>query len=284
MGCCLCLLEKALNPEKITERINKFFAGMLARKININQIVEDLKSGNILSSTSNQLETLKTFLHDKITNIDFAKTSEGVINTALDDAEKNYGDKTLPFLAILFLCDSNADTFLTAIKAMNSIRHSKNAGESISNTVETGKSGGLFSGIAHGLSVAKNLIDDVKHASNPGMMKKEELKKIVSYYINFITLLPVEILENCHEGGNVEKYVTTVLTNAFGKDVQSNYVEQMFYNNNAQDSIDLDEWFKEHLEVLKDDKGIRLGLVGSYLRTLEPGDIKTLLGVGTLCC
>ncbi len=282
MGCCLKLAPINLNAEKICEQINKFFAGMAARKLDITQIVDEIKV-KILSGQITDLPSLKQALTDKTVNSEFAQTSQQVIELALDDAEKNFGDKTLPFLCLLFLSDSNLDKFIEAFKAINLAQHAESTAKDVKNTVEAVKSGGLLAGLASGLSAAANAMNTVQQAANPNEIKRDDLKKLITYYINFITLLPVNILEQCHEGGEVENYVSKVLTSAFSKEVQNNFIEQrIFAKYNAMETIEINQFFTDNYPTLDDDKGIRIGLVNSYIQTLDPADIRALVGGGSL--
>ena len=55
----------------------------------------------------------------------------------------------------------------------------------------------------------------MKHTFNPNIIKKDDFQKIINYYINFNTLLPVDIIEKCGEGGQIQPYIIKVLNKAF---------------------------------------------------------------------
>ena len=55
----------------------------------------------------------------------------------------------------------------------------------------------------------------MKHTFNPNIIKKDDLQKIINYYINFNTLLPVDIIEKCGQGGQIQPYIIKVLNKVF---------------------------------------------------------------------
>lgn len=284
MGNCLQITDLTLNADKICERINSFFLGMLARSISVEKIVEELKI-SVLSGKVRDLEGLTAFLKDKIFNNEFVQTSLELINIALDHAEQNFGDKTLPFLSLLFLSDSNIDNFLTAFKAVNLAQHAEDAGEEIYNVVQVGKTGNILGGIVAGINAVKNVVNTVKQAVNPNIIKRNELKNLCVYYVNFITLLPVNILEKYQEGNcKILSYATKVLNTAFSKDVQSSFVEETLFSKYKEtETVDIEEFFNDNYNVLKDDKAFRIGLVNKYISRLDVFQIQKILFDGGSC-
>lgn len=278
MGACLNLLGGGLSAEKITERINRFFLGLIARQLGINKILDDIKM-KVLSGQISDIEGLKSLLYQDMVNNAFTQTSKEVVRIAMEDARNNYGDITLPFLSILFLSNSNTQNFIEAFKVINLAQHAQSAGSDIHSVVNAGNSGGLFAGISQGLNVMRNVVGTAQQAANPNLIRREDLKKLVCYYTNFITLLPVSILDQCHEGGAVEEYVSKVLCSAFSREVQSNFVENtIFIKYNSQETIDINQFFNDNYPTLSNDSGIRIGLVNSYIETLNPTDIRNLIG------
>ena len=270
---CDSLTRGRLNADQIVENINKFFQGMLIRQIGVDQITEKVRS-RVASGQVADIEGWKTFINDEIYNSEYGKTSRELVGEAMQDAKANYNDQTLPLLALLFLTNSDRDNFLSAFKAVNLAKRGQSAGNDIRNVVNAGKQGGILAGIASGLGAIKNVQGAVHQAANPSLVRREDLKNLMSYYINFLTLLPVNILAKHNEGIPMKGYFTKVLNNAFNKNVQNNFVEQtLFVNYNNQEEINVEQFFGDHYLTLKNDNGLRKGLVTSYINGLSPTDI-----------
>ena len=270
---CDSLSRGRLNADQIVENINKFFQGMLIRQIGVDQITEKVRS-RVASGQVADIEGWKTFINDEIYNSEYGKTSRELVGEAMQDAKANYNDQTLPLLALLFLTNSDRDSFLSAFKAVNLAKRGQSAGNDIRNVVNAGRQGGILAGIASGLGAIRNVQGAVHQAANPSLVRKEDLKNLMSYYVNFLTLLPVNILAKHNEGIPMKGYFTKVLNNAFNKNVQNNYVEQtLFVNYNNQEEINVEQFFGDHYLTLKNDNGLRKGLVTNYINSLSPTDI-----------
>ena len=99
------------------------------------------------------------------------------------------------------------------------------------NVVNTGMTGGLFAGLAQGIGVIKNVAGTVHQAVNPSLIRRDDLKRLTSYHLNFLTLLPVNLLANNNEGLPMKRYFIQVLNSAFNKNVQNNFVENTLFSN-----------------------------------------------------
>ena len=270
---CDSLTRGRLNADQIVENINKFFQGMLIRQIGVDEIKEKIRT-RVASGQVADIEGWKTFINDEIYNSEYGKTSRELVGEAMQDAKANYNDQTLPLLALLFLTNSDRDNFLNAFKAVNLAKRGQSAGNDIRNVVNAGRQGGILAGIATGLGAIKNVQGAVHQAANPSLVRREDLKNLMSYYVNFLTLLPVNILAKHNEGIPMKGYFIKVLNNAFNKNVQNNYVEQtLFSNYNNQEEINVEQFFGDHYLTLKNDNGLRKGLVTNYINSLSPTDI-----------
>ena len=269
-----CFTEDMIPAEKITATIDKFFKEMAIRKIGIEDIKGKLKS-RIFSSKVVDIEGWKEFLNEEIINSEFTNTSKMVANSAMEDAKNNYNDQTLPFTTLLFLSDSKIDTFTDAFKTINLAQNAGEAANDVKNVVDTVKNQGIFSGIKEGINAIKKTGDVAKQTFNPNMIKKDDLKKMSNYYINFITLLPVDIIDKCGEGGQIQHYITNVLNKAFDPKYQNQFVnEKLFAKYNNDDNINIQDFFKDNYDIMKDDKAIRIGLVKNFIRGMAPSLIK----------
>ena len=274
---CDSLTRGKLNADQIVESINKLFQGMLIRQFGIDQIKEKI-SARVASGQVADIEGWKQFLTDEIYNSEYGQTSRELVGEAMNDAKVNYNDQTLPLLSLLFLSDSNKDNFLTAFKAVNLARRGQSAGNEIKNVVNAGMQGGIFAGIAQGFGAIQNVTGAIHQAANPKMIRIEDLRNLMSYYINFLTLLPVNLLAKYNEGIPMKGYFVKILNDSFNKNVQNRFVnDTLFANYNNQAEIDVDQFFGEHYLTLKNDNGLRKGLVSNYINNLTPADVLKIM-------
>ena len=269
-----CFSEDMIPAEKITSVIDKFFKGLAVRKLGIEDLKTKLKS-QIFSTKVADVNEWKSFLKKEVVNSEFGQTSKLLVDTAMDDAEKNYNDKTLPFTTLLFLSDSKLETFTDTFKTVNYAQHAGDAASDVKNVYDTVKKEGIFSGIKEGINAIKKTTEVAKQTVNPNMIKKDDLKKMTNYYINFITLLPVDIIDKVGEGGQIQHYITNVLNKAFNEKYQNQFVEEkLFSKYNNQDTINIQEFFNDNYATMKDDQGIRVGLVKNFIRGMAPSLIR----------
>ena len=273
MGLCDSITRGRLNADQIVENINKLFQGMLIRQFGVDQIKEKVRS-RIASGQVADIEGWKTFINDEIYNSEYGQTSRALVGEAMQDAKANYNDQTLPLLSLLFLANSDQQNFVSAFKAVNLAKRGQNVGSDIQNVVNAGKQGGLFAGLTSGLNALQNVTGAVHQAANPSLIRKEDLKNLMSYHVNFLTLLPVNLLAKHNEGIPMKGYFITVLNNAFNKNVQNRYVEDtLFANYNNQEEINVEQFFSDNYLHLKNDNGLRKGLVENYINNLSPTDV-----------
>ena len=273
MGLCDSITRGRLNADQIVENINKLFQGMLIRQFGVDQIKEKVRS-RIASGQVTDIEGWKTFLNDEIYNSEYGQTSRALVGEAMQDARANYNDQTLPLLSLLFLANSDQQNFVSAFKAVNLAKRGQNVGSDIQNAVNAGKQGGLLAGLASGFNALQNVTGAVHQAANPSLIRKEDLKNLMSYHVNFLTLLPVNLLAKHNEGIPMKGYFITVLNNAFNKNVQNRFVEDtLFANYNNQEEINVEQFFQDNYLHLKNDNGLRKGLVENYINNLSPTDV-----------
>ena len=260
--------ELLLNLDDIVENLDKFFLKLVVRSLKLDDIKEKIKS-LLFSTKILDIEAWKSLLNEEILNSEAIKTSKKVVEVALEDAKEKYKDQTLPFIILFFLADSDLSTFIDAFKYINL---AQNAGETINDVkevIDTVKSGGILSGIKAGIGLIKKGSEVVKQAFDPNFIKKEDLKTLCSYYINFITLLPVNIIDEMGEFGPVYSNVTKILNGAFDVDIQKKFVEdKIFFKYMNSDKIDVKEFFTDNYETLKKDNLIRRGLVETFIKDL----------------
>jgi len=264
-----------LNTEEIIENINDLFKNMYVRNSSVSEVTEKVIS-RIASTQASNIEEWKNFLNEEIKNNEYEQVTKDLADQAMNEAKTSHGEQSFPLLSLLFLADSNRENFITSFKAINLTNKTKEAGNNILNVVNTGVKGGLLAGIVSGLGAIQNVAGAVNQVSNPSMIRKYDLKNLIQYYINFITLMPVSILRKNNEG-KMKEYIFTILENSFESRVRKKYVDEIFNNYMSQEEIKIDEFFGEHLSALKNDKTIRKDFVEQYINNLTQEDIKNLL-------
>lgn len=264
-----------LNTEEIIENINGLFKNMYVRNSSVSEVTEKVIS-RIASTQASNIEEWKNFLNEEIKNNEYEQVTKDLADQAMNEAKTSHGEQSFPLLSLLFLADSNRENFITSFKAINLTNKTKEAGNNILNVVNTGVKGGLLAGIVSGIGAIQNVAGAVNQVSNPSMIRKYDLKNLIQYYINFITLMPVSILRKKNEG-KMKEYIFTILENSFESKVRKKYVDEIFNNYMSQEEIKIDEFFGEHLSALKNDKTIRKDFVEQYINNLTQEDIKNLL-------
>ena len=83
--------------------------------------------------------------------------------------------------------------------------------------MQGGGLGGMLSGLAQGIGAVRNVANVAQQAQNPSLIKQTDLRNLCSYFVNFVTLLPVNLLSRFGEGSQMKGYFTNVLNNAFNK-------------------------------------------------------------------
>ena len=281
---CDTIQRVRLDPDQILANLNKFFQGMLIRTSGIDQIKERVLA-RITSRQVTDIEGWKNFINEEIYNSEFGQTTKAVVTTAMQDAQTNYNDQTLPLLSLLFLANSDQSTFLNAFKAINLAQRAAETGsniKNITNMIPSGFSNFTGQGLMNLASDVKNVFNNIggtyHQAQNPNMITINDLKKLMSYHINFLTLLPVNLLAQFGEGSPMKSYFITVLNNAFNREVQNNFVNnKLFMGYEGKEEVDVNEFFNQNYNTLKNDNQLRKDLVTSYINNLSPTDVLNLV-------
>ena len=266
-------LDSTLSAEDITKNINKFFMNLLIRTLNLDEIKEKVVK-LLYSSKALDLDEWEKLLKENIIDNEAVQTSNKVVKTALDDAKAQYGDSTLPFISLYLLSNSNLDTFIDAFKYINLAKNGVDTVKDVKDMVETiQNSSSIFSGIVTGIKTAVKANQVIKQAFDPNQIKKEDLKRLTSYYLNFITVLPVNIIDEFGEFGPVYENITRILNTAFDKQFRDEFVENtLFSNYKDSEIINVKDFFTDNYEALKNDRKIRINMVQAYIKTLNPLD------------
>ena len=281
---CDSISRYKLDADQILANLNQLFQGMLIRSSGVDQIKERVVS-RIKSKDVADIEGWKNFVNEEIYNSEFGQTTKALVTNAMQDAKANYNDQTLPLLCLLFLANSDQSTFLNAFKAVNLAQRAGQTGANIQNVYNmipgnfSGLTGQGIMGIASGVKNIINNVGGVVHqAQNPNLVRINDLKNLVSYYINFLTLLPVNLLGKFGEGSPMKGYFITVLNNAFNKGVQDTFVNNtLFTGYEGKEEVNVEEFFNQNYNTLRNDNQIRKDFVTSYINNLTPTDIIKLM-------
>ena len=270
-----------LNIDEILRNINRLFTGMLIRGTDINQIKEKIRL-RIQSGQVQDIEGWKYFINQEIYNSEFGKTTQALVSAAMQDAKARYNDQTFPLLCLLFLSNSDQNTFVNAFKAVNLAKRAIQVGSNFQNVANMYPQNFSAQNILNFASGANNAINNfrgvVNQAQNPNMIRKTKKKNLMTYYINFLTLLPVNLLSQFGEGGPMKSYFITVLNNAFNQNVQSSFVNnKLFSGYEGRNEINVNEFFDRNYMVLKNDNQLRKDFVSNYVNNLKPADIIQLI-------
>ena len=281
---CDSISRYKLDADQILANLNQLFQGMLIRSSGVDQIKERVVS-RIKSKDVADIEGWKNFVNEEIYNSEFGQTTKALVTNAMQDAKTNYNDQTLPLLCLLFLANSDQSTFLNAFKAVNLAQRAGQTGANIQNVYNmipgnfSGLTGQGIMGIASGVKNIINNVGGVVHqAQNPNLVRINDLKNLVSYYINFLTLLPVNLLGKFGEGSPMKGYFITVLNNASNKGVQDTFVNNtLFMGYEGKEEVNVEEFFNQNYNTLRNDNQIRKDFVSSYINNLTPTDVIKLM-------
>ena len=267
-------LETQLSADEITKNINKFFMKLLIRGLKLDEIKEKVIQ-LVFSNKVLDLEAWEKLLKETILDSEAVKTSNKVVKMALSQAKEEYNDPTLPFIYLYLLSNSNLDIFVEAFKYVNLVKNGVDTVKDVKDMVETVKKSEnkILTGIIAGIQTVVKGAQVVQQTMDPNQIKKEDLKSLMSYYINFITFLPVDIIDEFGEFGPVVSNITKILNTSFDKNFRDDFVENiLFVKYNNGETINVKDFFTDNYSLLKDDRGIRIRMVQSYIKTLNPLD------------
>ena len=217
MGC------GCINQTPFESIFDLFWNGILIRNKSLNDIVDLIRTkkkgtGNI------DKKKLDLFIEALLINPDYKEISYKLFNNSLNEARKK-NNEGLFFLSLLFLGKGN-ETELT--KNFLSIAMTQ---------------GGLKNSILINLNNSKNLI------------KKESLYELISFYVNMISLMNVEILSDIND--NKEIFIQE-LNNKFCLENQKQFIDNKIFENYQNDEdIEIESFIIDKFTILINDTYIR---------------------------
>ena len=255
--------KKAISyADEIIENINSFYEGMKVRQMDILDMEDQILS--ILSSDESiDKEIITNFLKDKLYNEEFKKTSMDLVNKAIEDAENNYNlsytkYKTsrksvkqkqvkdlidyqgimLPIFSILILSNSNENAFIGIFKNIYEKKKIRN--------IHKDNNMGYFAK-GMGLLIEKNKSQSIE---------KKELEQFLMYYLNFLTLLPMNSLASNNEGIPMKSEHIQIM-NAIS---EQKYLQKFIFSEFLKDygdKIKIEDFFIKNYLTLKNDNELR---------------------------
>ena len=217
MGC------GCINQTPFESILDLFWNGILIRNKSLNDIVDLIRTkkkgtGNI------DKKKLDLFIEALLIHPDYKEIAYKLFNNSLNEARKK-NNEGLFFLSLLFLGKGN-ETELT--KNFLSIAMTQ---------------GGLKNSILINLNNSKNLI------------KKESLYELISFYVNMISLMNVEILSDIND--NKEIFIQE-LNNKFCLENQKQFIDNKIFENYQNDEdIEIESFIIDKFTILINDTYIR---------------------------
>jgi hypothetical protein len=217
MGC------GCVNQTPFESILDLFWNGILIRNKSLRDIVDLIRTKK--KGTSNiDKKKLDLFIEVLLINPDYKEISYKLFNNSLNEARKK-NNEGLFFLSLLFLGKGN-ETELT--KNFLSIAMTQ---------------GGLKNSILINLNNSKNLI------------KKESLYELISFYVNMISLMNVEILSDIND--NKEIFIQE-LNNKFCLENQKQFIDNKIFENYQNDEdIEIESFIIDKFTILINDTYIR---------------------------
>ena len=91
----------------------------------------------------------------------------------------------------------------------------------------------------------------VNQTQNANMIRINALRILMSYYVNFLTLLPVNLSGQFGEGTPMKGNFITALIKDFIKEVQNNFVNNtLFSGYEGKEEVNVDDFFNQNYNNL----------------------------------
>ena len=167
-----------------------------------------------------------------LVNPKFIEQSKKFFNFCLEESRKNYDkNEGYFFISILFFCKSKIEDFIK-----NFILCCKNQA---------------------------GLKEEIFNENDKNFIKNEKLKKILIFYLNLITNFCVDFVKEIDE--NPELF-SQEFNNIFNVNVIEKYFnENVFENYSNEENVEIEKFFNEKLNLLKDDDFIRTKIFNYFV-------------------
>lgn len=254
-------------PESILNNTNEFFKGLKIHQTDANRLLELLqeKLPKLLKADK---DGLKTFLIEESGNPNYPESTKEFIGELINSAKLNFKDESLPLLAILFYASSQRDIFINSFKFINLAFRAGNVTGNALEILNQGFSKGVMDVAFKGFGVVKEAVGVAKQTQDLNKIRKDDLHKFLSYYVNFISYLPASILaKHSNEGVQIgDNYHSLLCNNVFNSNEQKNFVDQYFkkYEDFKEKEIDINYFFLDCYTDLKNDEEVRKKFLLDY--------------------
>lgn len=256
---------------EIIKNINSFYEGLKVRQMDINEIHKQLLFF-LDSEESIDKKTISNFLKDKIYNEEFKNTSKDLVIQAIQFANESdnltfsnieisgksvkkkqvkdlidYRGIMVLIFSILILSLSNQNEFIEIFKNIYIKKKKRN--------IKKNKNMGYF---AKGIGM---LLE-----SNESIEKKE-LELFLMYYLNFLTLLPMNSLVSNNEGIPMKSEHIQLMNDMCEKKNLKRIINYNYLKNYGE-HIDIDDFFKKNFLTLKNDNELIKKLFINYIKKI----------------
>lgn len=204
--------------------LNQFWESLSIRSKPIPDIIDLIRSKKTGTKpiTPNKYSLL---IQDALQGQEYIEQTQNIFDNALIEARTTYNNEGLLFLSLLFLGTGNENDFIQGFLSLAMVQG--NLKKSIEMLPE---------------------INEIK-------IKSDVLKDYIKYYINLISLLGVKHLSTLSENKNLFE---NNLNKAFSKEHQDRLINENFFQKLKDDeTIEINQFFKNHFDLLKNDVLLR---------------------------
>ena len=204
--------------------LNKFWESLSIRSKPISDIINLIRSKKTGTKAITPTK-YSLLIQDVLQGQEYIEQTQNIFDEALTEARTTYNNEGLLFLSLLFLGTGNENDFIQGFLSIAMVQG--NLKKSIEMLPET---------------------NEIK-------IKADALKDYIKYYINLIILLGVKHLSTLSENKNLFE---NNLNKAFSKEHQDKLINENFFQKLQNDeTIEINQFFKNNFEVLKNDVLLR---------------------------
>jgi len=211
--------------------IRNFYDGLIIKNKEINDVFELIKIKKSNTSKINK-KKWEIFEDNLLLNPKFMEQSKKFFNYCLEESRKKYDkNEGYFFISILFFCQSNFEDF---IKIFISCCHSQ-----------------------------AGLKEELFNENEKNFIKNEKLKKILLFYLHLITNYCVDFINELDD--NPELFSEEFNKIFDDESVEKFFNENIFENYFDVENVEIEKFFKEKLNLLKNDNLIRTTIYNDYI-------------------
>jgi hypothetical protein len=211
--------------------IRNFYDGLIIKNKEINDVFELIKIKKSNTSKINK-KKWEIFEDNLLLNPKFMEQSKKFFNYCLEESRKKYDkNEGYFFISILFFCQSNFEDF---IKIFISCCHSQ-----------------------------AGLKEELFNENEKNFIKNEKLKKILLFYLHLITNYCVDFIKELDD--NPELFSEEFNKIFDEESVEKFFNENIFENYFDVENVEIEKFFKDKLNLLKNDNLIKTTIYNYYI-------------------